>query len=69
MIQLNKDERGQVCFEMARLQNAHAVQTRWPNRWPCRRVPTIHAILKNYKKYMQHATSLNRSKVNSGRYL
>ena len=34
-----------------------------------RRVPTIHAILKNYRKYRQHGTSLNKNKVNSGRYL
>ena len=27
-----------------------------------RRVLTIHAILKNYRKYMQHGTSLNRNK-------
>ena len=38
MIQLNKDERVWVCFEMARVQNAHAVQRLWPGR----RVPAIH---------------------------
>ena len=59
---MDKDERVWVCFEMARLQNAHAVQRLWPNRWPGRRVPTIHAILKNYIKYRQHGTSLNRNK-------
>ena len=26
MVQLNKDERVWVCFEMARVQNAHAVE-------------------------------------------
>ena len=36
--------------------------TMWPNCWPGRRVPTIHAILKNCRKYMQHGTSLNRNK-------
>ena len=51
MVQLNKDERLWVCFEIARVQNAHAVQRLWPNCWPGRRVPTIHAILKNYRKY------------------
>ena len=40
-----------------------------PNRWTVRRILTIHAILKNYIKYMQHGTSLNKNKVNSGRYL
>ena len=46
MVQLNKDERVWVCFEMARVQNAYAVQRLWPICWPGRRVPTIHAILK-----------------------
>ena len=62
MVQLNKDERVRVCFEMARVQTAHAVQRLCPNCWPGRRVSTIHAILKNYRKYMQHGTSLNRNK-------
>ena len=69
MVQLNKYERVWVCFELVRVQNAHAVQRLWPNCWPGRRVPTIHAIFKNYTKYMQHGTSLNRNKVNSERYL
>ena len=70
MVQLNKkDKRVLVCFKMARVQNAHAVQRLWPNRWLGRRVPTIYAIFKNYRKYIQHGTSLNRNKVNSGRYL
>ena len=51
-------ERASVCFKMARVQIAHAVQRLWPNRRPVRRVPTIHAILKNYGKYRQHSTSL-----------
>ena len=67
MVQLNKDERVWVCFEMARVQNAHEVQTLRPNRWPGRRVTTIHVILKKYKKYRKHGTSLNRNKGNSGR--
>ena len=33
------------------------------------RVPTILAILKNYRKYRQRDTSLNINKVNSERYL
>ena len=68
MVQLNK-ECVWVCYEMARVQTAHAVQRLWPNRWPVRRVPAIHAILKNDRKYRQHGTSLNSNKVNSGRYL
>ena len=56
MVQLNKDERVWVCFEMARMQNAHAVQTVWSNRRPVRRVYTIDAILKNYRKYRQYGT-------------
>ena len=67
MVQVNKDERVcRVCFKMARVQNAHAVQRLWPNCWPCTRVSTIHAILNNYRKYRQHGTSLNRNKVNNG---
>ena len=69
MVQLNIDERVCVCFEMVSVQKAHPVQRLWPNSWPDRRVPPIHAILKNYRKYRQHGTILNRNKVNSGRYL
>ena len=32
-------------------------------------LPAIHATLKNYRKYRQHGTSLNRNKVDSRRYL
>ena len=39
MVQMNKDERVWVCFELARVQTVHAVQRLWPNRWPVRRVP------------------------------
>ena len=66
MVQLNKER----IFGFAmKWQTAHAVQRLWPNRWPVRRVPTVHAILKDYRKYRQHVTSLNSNKVNSGRYL
>ena len=51
-----------VCFVMTRVQNAHAVQRLWPNCWPGRRVHTVHATLKNYRKYMQHGTSRNKNK-------
>ena len=69
MVQLNKDEHVWVCFEIARVQNAHAVQRLWSNLWPGKILPKIHAVFKNYRKYRQHCTSLNRNKVNSGRYL
>ena len=72
MVQLNNDELVWVCFEITRVQNAHAIQRLWPNCWPGRRVSTIHAMLKNYRKYRQHGTSLNRNKINkvkSGGYL
>ena len=62
MVQMNKDERVRVCFELARVQTVHPVQRLWPNRWPVRRVPTILAILKNYIKYRQHGISLNKNK-------
>ena len=68
MVQINKVERVWICFEMSGVQTVHAVQRLWPNRWPVRRVPTILAILKNYRKYRQHRISLNKDKVNSGRY-
>ena len=32
-------------------------------------LPSMGTILKNYRKYRQHRTSLNKNKVNSGRYL
>ena len=69
MVQMNKDERVWVCFELARVQTVHTVQRLWPNRWPVRRVPTILEILNNYRKYRQHGASLNKNKVNSGIYL
>ena len=62
MVQLNKDD---VFGFALKWQECRM----WPDRWPGRRVPTIHAIVKNYRKYRQHGTSLNRNKVNSGRYL
>ena len=61
---MNKDERVWVCFEMSRVQIVHAVQS-GPT---VRRVPTMLAILKNYRKYRQHGTSLNKNKVNCERY-
>ena len=54
MVQLNKDERVWVCFEIARVQNAHAVSTKTATGRP------IHAILKNYRKYRQLRASLNK---------
>ena len=56
MVKMNKDEHVWVCFEMARVLTVRAVQRLWPNRWPVRRVPTILAILKNYRKCRQHGT-------------
>ena len=44
MVQVNKDERVWVCFEMARVQTAHVVQRLWPNCWPVRRVTTINSF-------------------------
>ena len=65
MVKMNKDGRVCVCFQMSRVQTVHEVQRLWPNRWPVRRVPTILAIFKNYRKYRQHDTSQNKNKVNS----
>ena len=62
MVQMNKDERVWVCFKMSTVQTVHGVQRLWVNRWPVRRVLTILAILKNYRKYRQDGTSLNKSK-------
>ena len=65
MIQMNKDERVWVCFEMSRVQIVYEVQRLSPNRWPVRRVSTILAILKNYRKYRQDDTSQNKNNLNS----
>ena len=62
---MNKDERVWVCFEMARVQTVDAVQ----GLLPVRRVPTILAILKNWRNYRRNGTSPNKNKVNNGRYL
>ena len=42
MVHLNKGEHVWVCFEMARVQNAYAVQRLRPNYLPGRRIPAIH---------------------------
>ena len=47
---------------MAGMQNVHEIQRLWRNCCSVRRVPIIHAILKNYKKYRQHGTGPNRNK-------
>ena len=60
MVQMNKDGRVWVSFEMVRVQTVHAVQRLWPNRWPVRRVPAILEMLKNYRKYRQYGTSLSK---------
>ena len=52
MVQLNKDERVWVCFEMARVQNDMQYKDCVLTVGPGRRVPTAHEILKNYGKYM-----------------
>ena len=64
MVQVNKDERVWVCFEMARVQTAHAVQ----RPLACQKTSAILAIRKNYRKYRKHGTR-HKNKVNSGRYL
>ena len=80
MVQMNKDERVWVCFEMARVQTENAIQKLWPNRWPVRRVPTIldtqelqkiqAAWHKPRREWLYSLlTSLNKNKVNNGRYL
>ena len=57
MVQLNKDVRVWVCLEMARVQNAQAVQRLWPNCWRGRRVPAIHAIL-NVSRITENTCSM-----------
>ena len=69
MVQMNKDERVWVCFEMVRVQTAHEVKRLWPDGWPVGRVLTVFAILKDHRKYRQHVTILNKNKVKSGRFL
>ena len=67
MVQVNKDEHVWVCFEMVRVQTAHAVQRLWPVGLSEEFLRTIHAIFKNYRKYRQHG--INKNKLNSDRYL
>ena len=63
MVQMNKDERVWVCFKMSRVQTVlHAAQRLWHDGWPVRRVYPILAILRNYRKYGQNGTSLNKNK-------
>ena len=69
MVQLNKDERVWVCFEMVRVQNARAVQDCGLTVGLAEGFLPSMRYSKNYRKYMQHSTSLNRNKVNSGRFL
>ena len=59
MVQLTTQKRIWICIQMARLQNAAAVQ-QWPGIVPSR--PTI--IRRNFRKNRSHGTSLN---VNIGR--
>ena len=56
MVQLNKDERVWVCFEMARVQNAHAVQRLWPNSWPGRRAPVLPSM--QYSRTTENTCSM-----------
>ena len=62
MVQLNEDERVWVCFEIERVQNAHAVQRLWTNCWPGRRVPTIHASGRSRQTVDRVLSQINLSK-------
>ena len=59
MVELNKDERVWVCFEMARVQHADAVQRLWPNCGPGRRVPTS----MRYSRITENICSMALAKI------
>ena len=67
MVELNKDERVWVCFEMARVQNAH--EDCGPIVGLAEEFLPSMRYSRRKEKYTQHGTNLNRNEVNNGRYL
>ena len=66
MQQLRTQQRVWTCLQMARLQSANAVQRTWRQYWHGIDPPHVITITRNYQKYQQHGTSMNRNKGNSG---
>ena len=67
MVQLTTQERIWICIQMARLQNAAAVQRLWRQQWPGIVPPHPTTIRGNFRKYQAHCTGLNMSNGRSGR--
>ena len=56
-----------ICLQMARLHSASAVQRAWRQYWHGIDPPHVTTVKRNYQKYQQHRTSLNRNEGNSER--
>ena len=67
MVQLTTQERTWICIQIARLQNAAAVQHLWGQQWPGIVPPHPTTIRRNFRKYQAHGTNLNMNKSRSGR--
>ena len=67
MGQFTAEQRTFIVLHYNRTQSLAAVQNAFRERFPDRIPPTKTTILKNFRKYCNHGTSLNRNKNNSGR--
>ena len=67
MGQFTAEQRTFIVLHYNRTQSLAAVQNAFRERFPDRNPPTKTTILKNFRKYCNHGTSLNRNKNNSGR--
>ena len=67
MGQFTAEQRTFIVLHYNRTQSLAAVQNAFRERFPDRNPPTKTTILKNFRKYCNHRTSLNRNKNNSGR--
>ena len=67
MPQLTTQQRVWICSEMAREDSPTRVTCNWLQHFPGVPQQSLKAIKKNYEKYRQHGTSLNKNKGNSGR--
>ena len=65
MVQLTTQERIWIRIQMARLQNAAAVQRLWRQQWPGIVPPDPRIIRRNFREYQAHGSSLNMNKARS----
>lgn len=64
MGQFTAEQRTFIVLHYNRTQSLAAVQNAFRERFPDRNPPTKTTILKNFRKYCNHGTSLNRNKNN-----